>query len=126
VPSDGVTDRHARYFPPAGGYRVIVAELPPGTADPLASHSQELIESALPGFTTDARWDDGGTGMHSTKTIDIGLVLDGSVHLELDSGEITELRAGDWYVQNGTRHAWHNRSDRPCRLAIFFVGAAGH
>jgi len=26
-------------------------------------------------------------------------------------------------VQNGTRHAWRNRSDAPCSMAIVLIGA---
>jgi len=29
-----------------------------------------------------------------------------------------ELKAGDTVVQRGASHAWSNRSDRPCTLAI--------
>jgi hypothetical protein len=89
-----------------------------------AKHDPAAIERELPGFVADAEWDPDQPGMHSTRTVDVGLVLDGSVHLELDSGATTELHAGDWYVQNGARHAWRNRSERACRLAIFLVGAA--
>ena len=32
------------------------------------------------------------------------------------------LRPGDTVVQNGTRHAWHNRGTVPARLAVFFPG----
>jgi hypothetical protein len=28
-------------------------------------------------------------------------------------------------VQNGTRHAWHNRSTEPCTLLVAILGAAG-
>jgi hypothetical protein len=30
--------------------------------------------------------------------------------LELDDGAEVVLKAGDCVIQNGTRHAWHNRS----------------
>ena len=32
--------------------------------------------------------------MHSTKSIDYGLVLEGEIELELDSGDTTILKAG--------------------------------
>ena len=60
--------------------------------------------------------------MHTTVSIDIGLVLEGSVVLELDVGAKRQLDPGDWYVQNGTRHAWRNPYDVPCRVAIFMLG----
>ena len=54
-------------------------------------------------------------------------VLSGEIWLELDDGEI-HLRPGDCVVQNGTRHAWRNRSGAPCSMAIVLIGAshAGH
>jgi len=61
--------------------------------------------------------------MHRTRTIDIGLILEGRVVLELDGGDSTELGPGDHYVQNGTRHAWRNPWETPCKVAILFVGA---
>jgi hypothetical protein len=33
------------------------------------------------------------------------------------------LRSGDTAVQNSTRHAWHNRSGRVCRLLVVLAGA---
>ena len=56
-------------------------------------------------------------GMHKTRTLDFCLVLEGEITLVLDSEEV-ELKAGDTVVQRGTRHAWSNRSDSPCVVAI--------
>jgi hypothetical protein len=55
--------------------------------------------------------------MQRTRTLDFCLVLDGEVTLVLDTEEV-HLVAGDTVVQRGTNHAWSNRSDRPCRIAI--------
>jgi quercetin dioxygenase-like cupin family protein len=44
-------------------------------------------------------------------------VLEGEITLLLDLEEV-HLKAGDTVVQRGTRHAWHNRSSRPCVVAI--------
>jgi hypothetical protein len=35
------------------------------------------------------------------------------------------LTAGDTVVQRGTNHAWSNRSDKPCVVAISSHDAAG-
>jgi mannose-6-phosphate isomerase-like protein (cupin superfamily) len=56
-------------------------------------------------------------GMQKTRTLDFCLVLEGEITLVLD-GEEVELKAGDTVVQRGTRHAWSNRSDSPCVVAI--------
>jgi uncharacterized cupin superfamily protein len=55
--------------------------------------------------------------MQKTATLDFCLILEGEVTLVLDTDEVA-LKAGDTVVQRGTNHAWSNRSDRPCRIAI--------
>jgi quercetin dioxygenase-like cupin family protein len=61
--------------------------------------------------------------MHTTATIDYGVVLSGEATLELDDGATTVLRPGDCYIQNGARHRWSNRGDVPAVLAVALVGA---
>jgi len=55
--------------------------------------------------------------MQKTATLDFCLILEGEVTLVLDAEEVA-LKAGDTVVQRGTNHAWSNRSDKPCRIAI--------
>jgi uncharacterized cupin superfamily protein len=55
--------------------------------------------------------------MQKTRTLDFCLVLDGEITLVLDTEEV-QLAAGDTVVQRGTNHAWSNRSNRPCTIAI--------
>jgi hypothetical protein len=55
--------------------------------------------------------------MQTTRTLDFCLILEGEVTLILDTEDV-QLSAGDTVVQRGTNHAWSNRSDRPCRIAI--------
>ena len=62
-------------------------------------------------------------GMHTTPTIDYGIVLDGEIWLELDDGAIRHLREHDVAIQNGTRHAWRNRSNKPTLMAFVLMGA---
>lgn len=61
-------------------------------------------------------------GMHTTPTVDYGLVLQDEIVLELDDGQCTQLSAGDIVIQNGTRHAWRNRSDKPVTMAFVLIG----
>ena len=49
--------------------------------------------------------------MHRTCSVDYGIVLEGEIDLELDSGEVKHLSTGDVVVQRGTNHAWVSRSD---------------
>ena len=62
-------------------------------------------------------------GMHTTPTIDYAIVLDGEIWLELDGARITHLRQHDVVIQNGTRHAWRNKSERSATLAFVLIGA---
>jgi hypothetical protein len=120
VPTDGAKPAYRDYFPPLGGLRAIVIQILPDAVEIPPDLDNEFV-----GLWTGADWDPDEPGMHRTNTIDIGLVLDGRVVLELDDGAKTELATGDWYVQNGNRHAWHNPYDTPCEIAIFLLGAPG-
>lgn len=62
-------------------------------------------------------------GFHATQSVDYGIVLDGEITLELSDGSKTSLRRHDVIVQNGTRHAWRNDTDRPATLAFVLMGA---
>jgi len=61
--------------------------------------------------------------MQRTCTLDFCLILEGEVTLVLDTEEVA-LSAGDTVVQRGTNHAWSNRTDKPCRIAISSHDAA--
>ena len=53
-------------------------------------------------------------------------MLSGEIVLELDSGEEKTVRAGEFIVQRGVNHAWHNRSEtEACRIVFIMVGAEG-
>jgi hypothetical protein len=62
-------------------------------------------------------------GMHTTDTVDYGIVLDGEVWLELDDGKQIHLQQHDAVVQNGTRHAWRNKGQKPVKMAFVLIGA---
>jgi quercetin dioxygenase-like cupin family protein len=81
----------------------------------------EEFEAKVPGML--ALLEPGTEGMHTTDTIDFEYVIEGEVWLELDDGVEVHLRAGDTVVQNGTRHAWHNKGSVPCRMVLCMVGA---
>ena len=124
-PDDGSLPDQNPYFPPVGGFRFGMFTLPPESQSrpavtDLPAAVTEL-EAALPGLSSFMEAD--APGMHTTATIDFEVVLEGEVWLELDDGAVAHLRAGDCVVQNGTRHAWHNRGHKPARLAVFIIGA---
>jgi mannose-6-phosphate isomerase-like protein (cupin superfamily) len=58
--------------------------------------------------------------MHRTETIDYAVVLSGSITMMLDEQDV-QLQAGDVVVQDGTNHAWSNRTTEPCRIAFVLV-----
>jgi quercetin dioxygenase-like cupin family protein len=61
--------------------------------------------------------------LHRTVSLDYGICLEGECEMELDSGETARVRPGDVVIQRGTIHAWHNRSDAPCRFAWILLDA---
>ena len=59
--------------------------------------------------------------MHRTKSLDYGVVLEGSIEMVLDSGEVVTLRRGDVAVQRGTMHAWRNPSSSEWARMMFVL-----
>jgi hypothetical protein len=117
------TVRATSIVPPQSGTRFLVVTFPPDSVffapgfDPAAAAAENLAIS--PGLAELFEAD----GMHATPTIDYGIVLDGEIWLELDDGRAELLRQHDVIVQNGTRHAWRNKSDRSATLAFILIGA---
>lgn len=126
IPFDGQdpTLSATSFVPSPGETRMLVLTFPPDSVfrspdfDPQAAASENLKVS--PGLAERFEPD----GKHTTPTIDYGVVLDGEIWLELEDGVETCLKPFDVFVQNGTRHAWRNKSDRPVTFAVVLVGAA--
>lgn len=112
--------------PGPGGTSLLVVTFPPDavmaspTLDQAAAGAE--LASALPGLIE--RFEPNNPGMHTTDSIDYGIVLDGEIWLELDHGMEKLVRTGDIVVQNGTRHAWRNKTDKPVTVAFVLIGAA--
>ena len=124
--ADGRIDVSGPYSPAPGGVRVARVVFPPNTtAAPDVEVSAEAAfadaEAKLPGMMQHLEPDH--PGMHTSETVDVGIVESGEVWLELDDGRDFCLRAGDSFVQNGTRHAWHNRSSEPSVVTFVIMGA---
>ncbi len=60
--------------------------------------------------------------MHTTRTIDYIILLEGEVTLRLDEDEVN-LKPFDVVIQRGTNHAWINKSKQPALLAAILVDA---
>lgn len=63
------------------------------------------------------------TPVHATPTIDFIAAVAGELWLVMEDGSESRLIAGDAVIQNGTRHAWENRSGLPCTIAATMIGA---
>ena len=111
VPGPGATSFLMVTFPPDS----VMGE---PSFDPQAAGQEHAEES--PGLVTFFEPD--APGMHTTPTVDYGIVLEGEIWLELDDGKTVHLKQHDVIVQNGTRHAWRNKSDAPAKLAFILIG----
>jgi quercetin dioxygenase-like cupin family protein len=121
-PPTAELERPLAHFPPPGGLRYHVYTVPPRHSQPsrtLSVEDERELEERLPGRA--AYMESEQDGMHRTPTVDLICVLSGEIWLALDAEEVN-LREGDCVVQNGTRHAWRNKSDRPCTMAVVLVG----
>ena len=125
LPSDGTPPQQPRYFPGKGGFRFAFFTIPPDTmtsVDQIGIESAlEEIQQKLPGMIDVLERDH--PGMHTPDTVDFDVIVCGEVYLELDDGVEVLLKAGDCVIQNGTRHAWHNRSSEKCVISVAIVGA---
>ena len=117
------------YLPPPSGFRFVLVNLAPDeSAHPAQLEPEEFqaalaqVERDLPGILSHTELDPNYPGLHRTNTVDFGYIISGEVWLELDSGESQLLKAGDCYVQNGTRHIWHNKGTETLVMAVGMIG----
>jgi mannose-6-phosphate isomerase-like protein (cupin superfamily) len=125
-PDDGSRPQAELYFPPLDGFRFAFFTIPPNRdAGPPEDidivAALEEFRTKLPGLAEHLETEH--PGMHTTATIDFGVVISGEAILELDNKEKITLGPGDTYVQNGTRHRWSNQGDVPCVIAVILIGA---
>lgn len=132
-PDGGVTVGRANpepvvlpFFAGPGGSRLLLVRFPPEGAvtTPPGDRTELAAETAarLPGLM-DAFVDGDTPGMHTTDTLDYGMCLEGELWLELGDTTQVRLTPGTCVVQQGTRHAWHNRSAAPALMCFVGIGA---
>jgi len=128
VPWGGVdpTQEMKSLVPEPGGtrFRVVSYPVDNGTGE-IGAGSKRVGQEGLarmPGLAERLEAED--PAMHTTDTVDYGVVISGEIWLELDDGVQLHLKQGDCVVQNGTRHAWRNRGLGPCVMAFVMVGAS--
>lgn len=93
--ADGAKLELKRVVHPNGGTAMSVIDLPPG----------------------------GTSAMHYTQSIDYLVIVKGTITLELTDVTLKDLSAGDLAVQQGTPHAWHNRTKEWARMVVVVVPA---
>jgi hypothetical protein len=126
TPADltGTADRAASVkgiAPPVGGSVLRIVDFPPTTPEMEAldlNYQQQHVGELSPKRGLPPRH----PFMHRTRSVDYALVLSGEIDMLLDEGEI-HLKAGDILVQQGTNHAWVNRSKEVCRIAFVLIDA---
>lgn len=124
TPGGDPTLDFASLIPPQGSTSFALFDFPPDSimqnpADSFQAYAE--LSAALPGLID--CFEPENPGMHTTATIDYGIILEGEMWLELDNGQSRLLRAGDTIIQNGTRHAWRNKSNGVVRALFVMVGA---
>lgn len=118
------TPTRERWIPGPGETVALVVTFPPDSVfadpafDPAAARAEHL--AATPGLAE--FFEEDAPGMHTTPSVDYGVVLSGRLVLDLDNGESAELSAGDVVVQNGVRHAWRNPTTEPAVAFFVLVG----
>jgi hypothetical protein len=113
------------WTPAAGGTSLMFITFPPDAVmmspsfDPAAAGAEYM--QVLPGLAE--KFEVENPGVHTTDSIDYGVLVEGEIHLELNDGATKKLTPLDVVIQNGTRHAWRNRSDKPATMLFVLVGA---
>ena len=123
TPETEPTDNHGPVVPGPGGASFVIVsyapesvvmgkEFDPGAAgQEMAAYAPDLAEVFEP------------DGMHRTRSVDYGVVLEGELWLELDDGAQVLLTQGDTVVQLAARHAWRNKTQAPATVAFVLTGA---
>ncbi|KAJ5772721.1 hypothetical protein N7520_003250 [Penicillium odoratum] len=58
--------------------------------------------------------------MHQTQSLHYGIVLEGTIEMVMDDGQVTSMRRGEVAVQRATMHGWKNPSKTEwARMVIF-------
>lgn len=127
LPHDGTDPMadHGTLLQAAGGSTFIVVTFPPDAVMMSPDFRPDLAGpehlTAAPGIAETFEMEN--PGMHTTPTLDYGVVLSGKVTLDLDNGGVVNLAAGDTFVQHGVRHAWRNPNNEPATVAFVLIGA---
>jgi mannose-6-phosphate isomerase-like protein (cupin superfamily) len=109
--------------PPAGGSVFRVVDFPPTTDEEIAKLDVDHMHKSMPHDESATKYrPPSHPFMHRTRSIDYAIVMSGEIDMKLDEEEI-HLKEGDVLIQQGTNHAWINRSGKTCRVAFILIDA---
>jgi mannose-6-phosphate isomerase-like protein (cupin superfamily) len=113
-------DRTIGVPPPPNGSILRVVDFPPVTKEAETMDQEALLESMGAGHHAHGGAQARHAFMHRTRSVDYAIVLEGEIDMLLDDSEV-HMKAGDFLVQQGTNHAWVNRSEKMCRIAFVLI-----
>ncbi len=93
-----------------------------GRDDAAAPYTMDMLHDGGSNFLLVELPPNMGRFMHATDTIDYLVVLEGTVVLELESGE-ARLGPGDFIVDRGVIHAWRNDGPETAVMASITLPA---
>ena len=111
-----------RLGPPTGGVKIRWFAVAPTPAGVPQAEIEKRVTEAFHAIGGDHDRPDvsKGPAMHLTSTIDVIVLIKGSVRLVLDEEE-TVLEAGDVVIQRGTNHAWMCEGPEPALLVAVLI-----
>lgn len=93
-----------------------------GTVDTSVPFAIQHLKDGSAGFSIAELPVGMGRFMHATDTLDYLVILNGTITLEMEVGEVT-LHPGDCVVQRGTMHAWRNDGPDIVKMASITLPA---
>ncbi|MGH7948053.1 MAG: cupin domain-containing protein [Candidatus Binataceae bacterium] len=122
--SDDRARRPIRLEPPRGGSIFRYFALDPENPNMSTAEREAAAAAAFKAINGEhCRVDTSrNPGMHTTRTVDYIILLDGEVTLLLDRGEV-KLKPFDVVVQRGTNHAWVNHGPKRALLVAVLIDA---
>jgi len=114
APTGEPTDATGPVVPGAGGASFVVVQYAPDSVVTDPRFDPDLLGDELATYAPDLAeaFEPEEPGMHRTRSVDYGVVIEGEIWLELDDGVQTQLLPGDTVVQLGhpARMAQQDRS----------------
>lgn len=124
---DGDADRAAAIrgiAPPKDGTLFRIVDFPSMTDEQMAELDPNLMAHQVGHADAPSKYrPPSHPFMHRTTSVDYAIVLSGEIDMLLDDGVCVRVKSGDVVVQQGTNHAWINRSGTACRVAFVLIGA---